>query len=240
MKKKSIVLAGLIVCLAFSACSSSKSEGTKSDEKSAEDTQQTEGDAGNEEDNEEADAASDEGGEAAEDTQDESDGKDEAGDGEEAGGEDEAESQDEEQGEETVYNIGETATLNDWEITVTDMKIVESIAADYGSFTPNDEGNKYVQVFVTAKNNGKEAKDFLPIIGMGDDVNAKVVFGDGYEFVATNLLGYGNDMHGSKVNPLSSQSGEIAFEVPEAVHASEDELQIHFLSGNSVLKFKIR
>lgn len=243
MKKKSIVLAGLIVCLAFSACSSSKSEETKSDEKSAEDTQQTEADAGSEEDNEEADAASDEGGETTEDTQDESDesdGKDEAGDGEEAGGEDEAESQDEEQEEETVYNIGETATLNDWEIAVTDMKIVESIAADYGSFTPNDEGNKYVQVFVTAKNNGKEAKDFLPVIGMGDDVNAKVVFGDGYEFVATNLLGYGNDMHGSKVNPLSSQSGEIAFEVPEAVHASEDELQIHFLSGNSVLKFKIR
>lgn len=235
MKKKSLVLAGLIVCLAFSACSSGKSEETKGDDKIAEDTQQTEADAGSEEEGqEEADAANGEESEAAEDTQDESDKKDEAGDGEEA------DNEEEEQKEETVYNIGETAALKDWEITVTDMKIAESIAADYGSFSPNDEGNKYVQVFVTATNNGKQAEDFLPLVGMGDDVNAKVVFGDGYEFVSTNLLGYGNDMHGSKVNPLSSQSGEIAFEVPEAVHASEDELQIHFLAGNDVVKFKIR
>ncbi|MCI9447481.1 MAG: DUF4352 domain-containing protein [Lachnospiraceae bacterium] len=241
MKKKSLVLAGLIVCLAFSACSSGKSGGTKGDDKAAEDTQQTEADAGSEEEGqEEADAANGEESEAAEDTQDESDKKDEAGDGEEADGGEEADNEEEEQKEETVYNIGETAALNDWEITVTDMKIAESIAADYGSFSPNDEGNKYVQVFVTATNNGKQAEDFLPIVGMGDDVNAKVVFGDGYEFVSTNLLGYGNDMHGSKVNPLSSQSGEIAFEVPEAVHASEDELQIHFLAGNDVIKFKIR
>ena len=48
MKKKSLVLAGLIVCLAFSACSSGKSGGTKGDDKAAEDTQQTEADAGSE------------------------------------------------------------------------------------------------------------------------------------------------------------------------------------------------
>lgn len=44
-------------------------------------------------------------------------------------------------------------------------------------------------VFVTATNNGKQAKRFLPTVGLRDDVKAKVVFGDGYEFVGTNLLG---------------------------------------------------
>jgi len=141
---------------------------------------------------------------------------------------------------ETVYNIGESAVLKDWEISVTDMQIVESIVADYGSFTPNESGNRYVQVFVTATNNGKQAERFLPTFGMGDDVNAKIVFGEGYEFSATNLLGYSNEMHDSTVNPLSSQTGEIAFEVPEAVYDSEDELQLHFISGNDVVKFKIR
>ena len=47
-------------------------------------------------------------------------------------------------------------------------------------------------------------------------------------------------MHDSTVNPLSSKTGEIVFEVPEAVHGSEDELQIHFISGGDIVKFKIR
>ena len=145
-----------------------------------------------------------------------------------------------EESQETIYNIGESATLKDWEISVTDMKIVKSIAASYGSFSPNEKGNKYVQVFVTATNNGKQSERFLPTVGIGDDVNAKIFFGDGYEFSGTNLLGYDNDMHDSTVNPLSSQTGEIVFEVPKAVHKSKDELQIHFTAGNDIVKFKIR
>lgn len=151
-----------------------------------------------------------------------------------------AEEEQEKQEAETIYKIGESAALKDWEISVTDMQIVESIAADYGTFSPNESGNRYVQVFVTATNNGKQAGRFLPTIGIGDDVSAKIFFGDGYEFSATNLLGYSKEMHDTTVNPLSSQTGEIAFEVPEAVYASEDELQIHFISGNDAVKFKIR
>lgn len=146
----------------------------------------------------------------------------------------------EEQETETVYEIGESATLKDWEISVTDMQIVESIAADYGTFSPNESGNKYAQVFVTATNNGKQAERFLPTVGIGDDVNAKIIFGDGYEFSATNLLGYNNDIHDSTINPLSSQTGEIAFEIPPIVADSTDELFIEFSSGTDVVKIKIR
>ncbi len=149
-------------------------------------------------------------------------------------------SQQSESKQETVYKIGESATLKDWGISVTSMQIVESIAADYGTFSPKESGNRYVQVFVTATNNGKQAESFLPIVGIGDYVRAKVVFGDGYEFVSTNLLGYDNDMHNSTINPLSSRTGEIVFEVPETVYASENELQLHFISGKDVIKFKIR
>lgn len=45
-------------------------------------------------------------------------------------------------------------------------------------------------------------------------------------------------MHDSTVNPLSSQTSEIAFDVPEAVYGSEDELQIHFISGNDTQTLK--
>ncbi len=151
-------------------------------------------------------------------------------------------SEPEETGEEgeAVYAISESAILKDWEISVTDMQIVDTIAADYGTFSPNESGNKYVQVFVTVYNNGKQADNFLPTYGFGDDVHAKVLYGDGYEFSATNLLGYSNELHDSTINPLSSKTGEIAFEVPETVAGSTDELILEFISGSDAVKFKIR
>ena len=124
--------------------------------------------------------------------------------------------------EEVICNIGEVAQLKDWEITVTDIQIVDSISVDYGSFNPNEEGNKFVQIFATVENKGKQAGKFLPSFGYGDDVSAKLLYGDGYEFIATQLLGYSNDLHDSSVNPLSSQSGEIAFEIPETVASATE------------------
>ncbi len=104
------------------------------------------------------------------------------------------------------YALGNSADLKDWSINVTDVKIVDSIAGSLGSFSPKEEGNTYVQVFVTVKNTGKTADSFLPSFCIGDDVNAKVLYSDGYEFTASNLLGYTNDLHDSTINPLSSKT----------------------------------
>ena len=145
-----------------------------------------------------------------------------------------------EESPETIYETGNSASLKDWTINVTDAQIVDSIAADYGSFEPKEEGNKFIQVFVTVNNDGKQADRFLPSYSIGDDVNAKILYSDGYEFTATNLLGYSNDLHDSTINPLSSQTGEIAFEIPSTVAESTDELLIQFSSGNDTLKFKVR
>ena len=145
-----------------------------------------------------------------------------------------------EESPETIYETGNSASLKDWTINVTDAQIVDSIAADYGSFEPKEEGNKFIQVFVTVNNDGKQADRFLPCYSIGDDVNAKILYSDGYEFTATNLLGYSNDLHDSTINPLSSQTGEIAFEIPSTVAESTDELLIQFSSGNDTLKFKVR
>ncbi len=140
----------------------------------------------------------------------------------------------------TVYNIGESAALGDWEISITDVQFVESISADYGKFSPDSADSKFVWVFATVVNNGKQADNFLPSYGFGDDVNAKVLYGDGYEFSATNLLGYSKEMHDSVINPLSSKDGEIAFEVPNSVTDAEDELLVKFSSGNDSISFKLR
>ncbi len=141
---------------------------------------------------------------------------------------------------ETIYEMGNSASLKDWTITVTDTKIVDSIAMDYGSFSPKEEGNKYLQVFVTVNNDGKQANNFLPTITVGNMVKAKVLYADGYEFTSSNLLGYSNDLHDSVINPLSSRTGEIAFEIPSSVAESDEELLIQFSSGSDAIKFKIR
>lgn len=142
--------------------------------------------------------------------------------------------------EDILCNIGDTVKLKDWEISVTNMKIVKSIQADYGVFSPEEEDNKYVRVYAKIKNIGKEADRFCPSYGYGDDVNVKVLYGDGYEFVATNLLGYKKDLHDKTINPLSSKNGELAFEIPNNVANSKDELFIQFKSGDDSVKFKIR
>ena len=145
-----------------------------------------------------------------------------------------------EESPETIYETGNSASLKDWTINVTDAQIVDSIAADYGSFEPKEEGNKFIQVFVTVNNDGKQADRFLPSYSIGDEIKTKILYSDGYEFTATNLLGYSNDLHDSTINPLSSQTGEIAFEIPSTVAESTDELLIQFSSGNDTLKFKVR
>ena len=145
-----------------------------------------------------------------------------------------------EESPETIYNIGDSALLKDWNINVTDAQTVDSISSGYIVFSPKEEGNKFLQVYVTVENKGKQADNFLPSFGLRDEVSAKVLYSDGYEFSATNLLGYDNELHDSSINPLSSQTGEIAFEIPSTVADSADELLIEFSSGNDKIKFKIR
>ena len=135
--------------------------------------------------------------------------------------------------------IGETGTLGDWSVTVTAAQTVDSIPDGYGAFTP-DGGNKYFVVSLSIANNGKEADTFLPSFGMGDDVQAKILYDDGYEFSATQLFGYSKGLHDQSLNPLSTKEGDIAFEIPESITASTDELILQFKSGNSDLNIKVR
>lgn len=140
---------------------------------------------------------------------------------------------------ETNLAINDSATLGDWEIIVTDAKVVDSIAASYGSFIP-DDGNKYIQVFISISNNGKKADTFLPIIAYGDAVTTKLIYGEDYEFSSSNLFGYDLDLHNASLNPLSTKEGELAFTVPDKVAGADGELLITFKSGNDDITFKIR
>ncbi len=148
--------------------------------------------------------------------------------------------EEEQQQEETIYNMGETAQLGEWDVSVTDMQLIESISENYIEYRPQNEGGKYIQVFVTVTNNGKQSNTFLPSFVYGDAVYARILYADGYEFNSTQLLGYSKDLHDSNLNPLTQGTGEILFEVPDTVASSADELLIRFSAGEEAISFKIR
>lgn len=135
--------------------------------------------------------------------------------------------------------LGESAKIGEWTVTVNNMQILDTVPDTYGQFSP-DEGNKYLLITMTASNEGKKAESFISTFPMDDEISAKVLFGDGYEFSQTNLLGYTKSIVGSTVNPLSSKEGNIAFEIPESVSTSEDPLNLVLTCDKETLHFSIR
>ena len=121
--------------------------------------------------------------------------------------------------EETLYNIGDTISIDDWEITVNSVEVTDKISnKTYGAietyFSP-DEGNKYVVFNMTVKNISTDSSTFLPYVSL-DGIRVKIEYGN-YEFSASNLMGYDDDLHSTSLNPLSTATGIVAFDIVEDV-----------------------
>ncbi len=141
---------------------------------------------------------------------------------------------------ESVLALNEEGSLDDWGIIVTNAEISERIKEnDFAGFNP-EEGNKYLAIEIAVTNNGKNASTFLPNFGMADSISAKILYQNDYEFSATQLLGYSKDLHNTSVNPLSTKSGVVAFEIPDSVASSEEELILVISAGNKNLHIKVR
>ena len=140
----------------------------------------------------------------------------------------------------SILSIGDEGSLKDWTIVVTNAEVTDSIKEnDYYGFSP-EEGNKYLAIDITANNKGKNAATFLPSYGLGDDISAKILYQGEYEFSATNLLGYSKSIFDTSVNPLSTKSGMVAFELPDSIASADEELILVISAGKTNLQFKVR
>lgn len=140
----------------------------------------------------------------------------------------------------TLLTIGKEGTLKDWSISVTNSEITDSIKEnDYYGFTP-EAGNKFMAIDITATNNGKNSATFLPSFNMGDDISVKLLYQGEYEFSASNLLGYSKSLYDTSVNPLSTKSGMVAFEIPDSVASADEELVLVISAGKDALQIKVR
>lgn len=143
------------------------------------------------------------------------------------------------QTETVAFSVGESAELDSWSISVTGFEFLTRIDDGYGYFEPG-EGNQFGVVSVSVTNNGTEADSFLPSFGFGDDVVAKIMYDGQYEYSATQLLAYDADLHDEFLNPLSSASGVIVFELPDTVVNGTESLTIAFTSGSNSTEFTLR
>lgn len=128
--------------------------------------------------------------------------------------------------------------LGDWEITCNSFEVTEAITS--GAFTEfkADDGNLYAVVTLTVKNVGNEANTFLPLLTFGDDITAKITYKD-YEYSASNLVGYDDDLHYKQLNPLSSATGIIAFQIVKDV-AQSGELSLVLSCGSKTLTYELK
>lgn len=133
--------------------------------------------------------------------------------------------------EANTYKVGDTIKTENWEITVNSVKALTEVKSDYVAFKP-DEGNKYIIADVSVKNIGKEADTFLPSFGLTSDIHAKLRYED-YEFSGTTLVGHSEDMHNSRINPLSTKSGIMAFSISSEIADKLDNLSLVFMEGTN-------
>ena len=138
------------------------------------------------------------------------------------------------------HALGETITLGDWSITASAMNFSKIISVNEWMQYTADEGNQYLTVTGTVTNQAKQAESFLPSFNMGDDVSARVIFGDGYEFSNTMLVGYDRSLADVSLNPLASKEGDIAFEVPDSVVNSTESLTLIFELGAEQVSYRLR
>lgn len=136
-------------------------------------------------------------------------------------------------------SVGESAELGNWSVSVTGFEFSTRIDNGYGYFEPG-EGNQYGVVSASITNNGTEADSFLPSFGFGDDVVSKIIYDGQYEYSSAQLLAYDADLHDEFLNPLSSASGVIVFELPESVVNGSESLTIDFTSGSDSIAFTLR
>ena len=129
--------------------------------------------------------------------------------------------------EDTTLALGEKGSFGDWEITVKKASVKKKIDGDnYRQYKPGD-GKSFIVVSLSVSNNGKKEETFLPRMGLEDTlVTATLLYEDEYEYSPTQLLSYDKDLTTRKIQPLSKESGVVAFEVPKKVADAKKQVKL--------------
>ncbi len=143
--------------------------------------------------------------------------------------------------EETTVALGDKMTLADWTITAKKASVEKKIKnGKYQYFQPK-KGNSFIVVSLSVRNEGKQAEDFLPRVGYEDKMTSVTLFyKDGYEYKPTELIAYDKDLTTRKVQPLSTEKGVVAFEVPKEAAKAKKDLKLTFKSKGQTASYSLK
>ncbi len=142
---------------------------------------------------------------------------------------------------ETELKLGKKGTVGDWGIKVKKAEVKKKITnGSYRYFDPGKK-NRFVVVSLSAKNNSEEAKQFLPLVGyVNTTVIATLIDENGEEYKATQLIGYSKDMTTRSIKPSKTESGVIAFQVPQKSAKSLKKLTLRIGTSNEALVYTLK
>lgn len=142
---------------------------------------------------------------------------------------------------ETVLKLGKKGTTGDWKICVKKAEKKAQIKnGTYRVFKP-DKGDQFICITATVRNNGKKKDTFLPKVGYKDKMlTATLYYKNKYEYQPLELFSYDKDLVASSVNPLTSKSGIIAFEVPKKVAKAKKNLTLRIGTESDYLVYTLK
>ncbi len=141
----------------------------------------------------------------------------------------------------TQLKLGEKAQVGDWTFKVKKVSTKKMFKInDYSGYKPTD-GNTFVCLSMSVKNNGSEEQNFLPMMGLENKmVTATLIYQDQYEYKPTELSGYKKCLTNEYIKPLSKKSGLVVFDVPKKVakNLKEATVKIGTVNENVVYPLK--
>jgi len=141
-----------------------------------------------------------------------------------------------------LLQIGQTATIGEWEINITSVDFVHEIqSSDFFYYAP-DDGSVYAYIVLTARNTGTSPNRFLesiPAFGQ-ESVRSEVMYDNEFTFINTLFLTYRDGIIDTTVNPLTSTTGSLVYTVPEVVVDSSAPLTLSFSYGQETVSFDLK
>lgn len=139
-----------------------------------------------------------------------------------------------------TLSLGKKTTLGDWKICAKKATVKQKIKNGKYQYYKPGKGKSFVVISLSARNNGKKTAAFLPRIGYKNEaVFSTLCYKDEYEYSPTELLSYDKDLTTEKIQPLSTESGVLAFEVPKKVAKSKKNLVLKFTLDDQTVSYSI-
>ena len=136
-------------------------------------------------------------------------------------------------------SAGDSGIVSKSQVVLNRIECAKELHDDSGYYKITADDNcKYILVYITIKNIGKEATSFRWI---NNDFYCQLNTSDGLEYSPSSFFPYvGDSLENMSLNPLEERKGFVGFSVPDEVINSGRELYFVCDGYPDEVRFKIR